>query len=154
MYNKRFNTVVQFDLTDEKFRSLFRRLFSIESFSSGVDGCWGMFDSVQSQSSVIDLWRLSVNEIGEDLSFSLQDTYDTYVAWSEGLWCVFVCQLKQESYLLQVGLRVDQHRARFHELFQYFPKKNEYSNIEPGLPRQFEAVCFTPSLIPLPAASF
>ncbi|PSR89107.1 Testis- and ovary-specific PAZ domain-containing protein [Actinidia chinensis var. chinensis] len=89
-----------------------------------------MLDSVQSQSFVIDLWRLSGNEIGGNLSFCLQDTYDTYVTWSEGLWCVFVCQLKQESSLLQIGLWVEQHRARLHELLQYFPKKNEYSNIK------------------------
>ncbi|KAL6973506.1 hypothetical protein U1Q18_027693 [Sarracenia purpurea var. burkii] len=153
--NKGISTIiVQFDLSDEKFRVIsFPRYFSSRHVSLGLIEVGGHLTLVQNNSSVVKFWRITENEVGQDPSFCLQDTFDSHVKWGGGFCCSFVCQMDQESYLLQVGFWDCQHQFR-ENFTQYFPEKIKYSSVElQGLPESFKTVCFKPSLVPLPAPS-
>lgn len=144
--NKGISIIVQFNLRDEKFRVVpFPDSFSASHVSGGLFEVWGYLTLVQNDCSMIKFWRIIDNVDGE-LSLSPQDTYDTHVKWG-GLHCAFVCQMKQESYLLHVGFWNSRHQRQEH-LTRYFPEKIQNLNLEiPGLPGNFKPVCFKPSLV-------
>ncbi|GFZ12173.1 hypothetical protein Acr_23g0005580 [Actinidia rufa] len=144
--------IVQFDLTDEEFNVIsFPRHFYSRHASLGLIDVGGHLTLVQCAANVVKFWRIMENEVGGDLSLSLQVTYDTHVNWGYALGCSYVCQMNQESYLLQVGYWNHAHQ-RCENLSQYFPKKVQYSEFQiPGLPESFKTLCFKPSLAPLPA---
>lgn len=109
--NKGISIIVQFNLRDEKFHVVpFPDSFSASHVSLFEVG--GYLTLVQNDCSMIKFWRIVDNVDGE-LSLSPQDTYDTHVKWG-GLYCAFVCQMRQESYLLHVGFLNSRHQRQEH----------------------------------------
>ncbi|XP_058195353.1 F-box protein At3g07870-like [Rhododendron vialii] len=143
--------VVQFDLTDEKFRVIsFPRYFSSRHVSLGLIDIRGIVTLVQGDSNTVRLWRIGDGEGEDELSFYFYISYDTHVKWGGGFSCAFLRQINQESYLLQVGYWNSQNE-RLEHLTQYFPDKVQFLDLKlRGLPDSFKTVCFKPSLVPLP----
>ncbi|KAH7859288.1 hypothetical protein Vadar_034137 [Vaccinium darrowii] len=143
--------VVQLNLSDEKFRNIsFPEYYPLSHVSLGLIEIKGIVILVLGSSTAIRFWRIGKGKGEDELSFFLHTCYDTCVRWGGGVSCAFVCQMNDESYLLQVGCRNSQKERRVH-LTQYFPDKVKYSNLKlRGLPDCFQTACFKPSLAPVP----
>ncbi|KAF5933760.1 hypothetical protein HYC85_029931 [Camellia sinensis] len=144
-----FIVIVQFNLSDEKFRMFnFPDYFPRNRFSLGLIDVGGSLTLVQNANNVVELWKLTENKVN-DLSLSLQDTHNMHVRWGGGLFCEFVCQMNQKSYLVQVGLRNCQRQQQEH-LTLYFPETSQYSTLEIlGLPKSFMPIWLKPNLMSL-----
>lgn len=144
-----FIVIVQFNLRDEKFRMFnFPDYFPRNHFSLGLIDVGGSLTLVQNANNVVELWKLTENKVN-DLSLSLQDTHNMHVRWGGGLFCEFVCQMNQKSYLVQVRLRNCQLQQQEH-LTLYFPETSQYSTLEIlGLPKSFMPIWLKPNLMSL-----
>lgn len=143
--------IVQFDLSVENFRFVsFPRGFSSRHVSLGLIDIRGIVNLVQGDSGAVKFWRIRHGKGEDELSFLLQNYYDTHVKWGGGFSCAFVRQMDKESYLVQVGYNNSQNERREH-LSQYFPDQIQFLDLKlQGLPDNFRTLCFEPSLFPVP----
>ncbi|XAR63833.1 hypothetical protein NMG60_11023937 [Bertholletia excelsa] len=149
-------TIVQLDLRDEKFRYIkFPNADHVMpcNDSFGLIEVGGCLTLMQAEDCFLSALKLMETRDGENPAFRLEGTYDMHVTYGRSMTCEILCQLKPRRYLIHVGILLRGKRQE--HLTQFLSDEENYLiyDVIPGLPSCFSALCFKPTLLPLPAAA-